>query len=129
MSYEMEAQIRKAEEIVGGMTLSEALYGGPRGPGMNSLISKLTDNVTTLSTSVNDLSKSVSKVSDDVNGGDGVRVLIRDMKREMTELRSKAEKAESVIWKIVWALSGIGLGTLIVVGRVGYNIWEGVTPK
>lgn len=126
---DMAEQIRQAEEYVGGMSINEALYGGPRGPGLNQSIVKLNDNVTALSTTVAELSKNMQKVSDDVNGGDGVRVTVREMSKTITELQKKVDSAEKWIFRIFVGLSFVGLGTMLVLGRVGYNIWEGTSGK
>lgn len=125
----MDEQVRQAENLVGGMTISEALYGGPKGPGLNTLVGKLTDSVVNMSTTVAELTRNMQKISDDVNGGEGLRVTIREMNRTICELQKKVDSAEKWIFRIFVGLSFVGLGTMLVLGRIGYNVWEGAPGK
>jgi hypothetical protein len=125
----MDENIRQAEQIIGGMTISEALYGGPKGPGLNANILKLTDIVTNLSTTVSELSRTITKIVDDVNGGDGLRVSLRDVKRDIQEIRDEANSAKKIIWRCIYVLVLIGIGTIIMDTRVAYNIFIGGAPK
>lgn len=125
-SEDLEEQVRQAEQAVGTMSINEALYGGPRGPGLTALMQKLTDNVTSLSTTVADLAKTVTKVSDDVNGGDGLRVAIRDLRRETNELREEVQQAKSVVWRCIQFLVVVGIFTVLVDSRIAYSVLFGV---
>jgi len=120
---DMDEQIRQTEQLLGGVTIAEALYGGPRGPGLTTNIARLTDNVTSLSATVAELSKAVTKVADDVNGGEGIRSSLKELKRQVDEITRKFERGERLFWRGMWALAGIGLGTILVDSRVYYTVF------
>jgi seryl-tRNA synthetase len=96
----MDEQIRRAESVINGMSTHDATL-------------QLTFNVARLTESVNLLSSAVESMKNDVHGSEGLRAEVRDIKRSITELKEKGDRAEAILWKIAWIFGIIGLFSIL----------------
>lgn len=114
MSQDDDSEIDRAEKILSSMSISDA--------NMRLMLNmtRLTDTVSTLSSTVTSLTVSVRDLTQDVNGVQGVRSELKDIRRDVRDndrktdsLADKMDKAQVVLWRVVWFLTIVGLITLV----------------
>jgi hypothetical protein len=114
MSDAMDAAIDRAETLISSVSVGEVNFK------LVLATSRLTDSVSVLDRSVASLTGSVSQVINDVNGGQGVRVEVKDLRSELrdtdrriAEISTKLEGAMGVFWKVAWFLVLVGVVTVV----------------
>ena len=114
MSDPMDDAIERAEALISSVSVGEVNFK------LVLATSRLTDSVATLNRTVASLTSSVSQVTQDVNGGQGVRVEVKDLRgelrdtdRKIADISGKLEGAMGVFWKVAWFLVLVGVVTVV----------------
>jgi hypothetical protein len=114
MSDAMDDAINRAETLISSVSVGEVNFK------LVLATSRLTDSVAVLDRSVASLTGSVSQVINDVNGGQGVRVEIKDLRndlrdtdRKIGDITGKLEGAMAVFWRVAWFLVLVGIVTVV----------------
>lgn len=114
MSDPMDDAIERAEALISGVSVGEVNFK------LVLATSRLTDSVANLNRTVSSLASSVSQVTQDVNGGQGVRVEIKDLRgdvrdtdRRIKDISGKLESAMVVFWRVAWFLVIVGVVTVV----------------
>lgn len=109
-----DSEIDRAEKILSSMSMSDA--------NMRLIVNmaRLTDTVSTLSSTVTSLTVTVRDLTADVNGVQGVRSELKDIRRDVRDndrktdaLADKIDKAQAVLWRVVWFLAVVGVVTVV----------------
>jgi hypothetical protein len=110
----MDDAIERAEALISSVSVGEVNFK------LVLATARLTDSVAALNRMVASLTSSVSQVTQDVNGGQGVRVEIKDLRgdvrdtdRKIAEISTKLEGAMGVFWKVAWFLVLVGVVTVV----------------
>jgi hypothetical protein len=110
----MDDAIERAETLISSVSVGEVNFK------LVLATSRLTDSVAVLNRTVSTLTSSVSQVTQDVNGGQGVRVEVKDLRgelrdtdRRIADISAKLEGAMTVFWRVAWFLVLVGVVTVV----------------
>jgi hypothetical protein len=114
MSDAMDAAIERAEKLVSTVSVGEVNFK------LVLATTRLSDSVAILEKTVLALTATVAALTDDINGGKGVRVEVLDLRRDMKdtdrkigEVSGKVESGMAVVWRVLWFLVLVGVVTVI----------------
>lgn len=121
----MDAAIDRAEKLVSSVSVGEVNFK------LVLATTRLTDSVATLEKTVTALTATVASLTDDINGGKGVRVEMHDIRRDISDtdrkiadvsgkldasmqnVTDKMHAAMTVFWRVAWFLCIVGIITVI----------------
>jgi hypothetical protein len=114
MSDPMDAAIERAETLISSVSVGEVNFK------LVLATTRLSDSVAVLERTVMTLTESVSQLTNEINGGKGVRVEVQDVRRDIrdtdrkiAEISGKLEAAMVVFWRVVWFLVLVGVVAVV----------------
>ncbi len=106
----MDDNIDRLEKDMSHRSIAETLWGGQRGPGLIYAVAELNKACVSLA-------ESVSKVSTEIHGDEGVKNSIRDLRRDVAELKA----FKKIFVPGFWFLIVLGLATLFANGHILFD--------
>lgn len=103
----VDEHIDRLEKEISVRSISDTLWGGPKGPGLIYAVAELNKSAVSLA-------ESVARLATEIHGDDGMKTTLRELRRDVKQMKDERKVFVVAFWFLVL----LGLATLFANGHI-----------
>lgn len=113
------------EETAGSVPIEDVLHSPTTGPMAGKLIDRLAINASTLTATVVTLGATVTALSEQMNGFEGVRASLREIKQDLASISLEIDGAKRMFWRCLIFFAIVGVAAILLEPKIASLVFSG----